>query len=86
MAQTALKPPFLRRFIECIERSLQPFRDSIFIYQVNLSCLGHFYNIYGVSMTCALAIFCCCTVQFVSDLVGNPEDRFSYDEANVVTF
>ena len=26
-----------------------------------------------------LAIFCDCTVWFVSDLVGNPEDRFSHD-------
>ena len=24
-----------------------------------------------------LAIFCDCTARFVSDLVGNPEDRFS---------
>ena len=28
-----------------------------------------------------LAIFCCCTARFVSDLVGNPEDRFSQNEA-----
>ena len=27
------------------------------------------------------AIFCGCTVRFVSDLVGNPEDRFSHNEA-----
>ena len=26
-----------------------------------------------------LAIFCGCTVRFVSDLVVNPEDRFSHD-------
>ena len=25
----------------------------------------------------SLAIFCGCTARFVSDLVGNPEDRFS---------
>ena len=31
-----------------------------------------------------LAIFCdCCTVRFVSDLVGNPEDRFSQNEAHM---
>ena len=30
-----------------------------------------------------LDIFCNCTVQFVSDLIGNPEDRFSYDEAHI---
>ena len=23
--------------------------------------------------------------RFVSDLVGNPEDRFSYDEAHIIT-
>ena len=28
-----------------------------------------------------LAIFCGCTARFVSDLVENPEDRFSHDEA-----
>ena len=26
-----------------------------------------------------LAILCCCTVRFVSDLVGNPKDRFCPD-------
>ena len=29
-----------------------------------------------------LVIFCGCTARFVSDLVGNPEDRFSHNEAN----
>ena len=28
-----------------------------------------------------LAILCGCTARFVSDLVGNPEDRFSHNEA-----
>ena len=31
------------------------------------------------------AIFCGCTARFVSDLVGNPEDRFSHNEARFVT-
>ena len=30
-----------------------------------------------------LAIFCDCTAQFVSDLVGNPVDRFSHNEAHI---
>ena len=30
-----------------------------------------------------LAIFCGCAARFVSDLVGNPEDRFSRDEAHL---
>ena len=30
-----------------------------------------------------LAIFCGCTARFVSDLVGNPEDRFSHNEAHI---
>ena len=30
-----------------------------------------------------LAIFCDCTARFVSDLVGNPEDRFSHNEAHI---
>ena len=28
------------------------------------------------------AILCGCTAQFVSDLIGNPEDRFSHNEAH----
>ena len=28
--------------------------------------------------------FCGCTARFVSDLVGNPEDRFSCDTAHIV--
>ena len=30
-----------------------------------------------------LAIFCDCTARFVWDLVGNPEDRCSHDEAHI---
>ena len=30
-----------------------------------------------------LAILCGCTAWFVSDLVGNPEDRFSHNEAHI---
>ena len=30
-----------------------------------------------------LAIFCGCTARFVLDLVGNPEDRFSHNEAQI---
>ena len=30
-----------------------------------------------------LAISCGCTARFVSDLVGNPEDRFSHNEAHM---
>ena len=29
-----------------------------------------------------LAVFCNCTARFVSDLVGNPEDHFSHNEAH----
>ena len=31
----------------------------------------------------SLTIFCGCTAWFVSDLVGNPEDRFSHNEAQL---
>ena len=31
-----------------------------------------------------LVIFCGCTARFVSDLVGNPEDRFSHNEAHLM--
>ena len=30
------------------------------------------------------AIFCGCTAWFMSDLVGNPEDRFSHNEAHMI--
>ena len=30
------------------------------------------------------AIFCGCTARFMSDLVGNPEDRFSHNEAHII--
>ena len=30
------------------------------------------------------SVFCGCTAWFVSDLVGNPEDLFSHDEAHTV--
>ena len=30
-----------------------------------------------------LTIFCDCTVRFVSDLVGNPKDRFSHNEGHI---
>ena len=32
-----------------------------------------------------LTLFCACAGQFVSDLVGNPEDRFSRVAAQLVT-
>ena len=32
-----------------------------------------------------LAILCGCTAWFVSDLVENPEDRFSHNEAQIVS-
>ena len=31
-----------------------------------------------------LAILCGCTAWFVLDLVGNPQDRFSHDEAHMI--
>ena len=33
-----------------------------------------------------LAILCDCTARFVSDLVGNLEDRFSHSEAHIKKF
>ena len=33
-----------------------------------------------------LAIFCGCTSRFLSDLVRNPEDRFSNDESHICLF
>ena len=33
-----------------------------------------------------LAIFYDCVAQFVTDLVGNPEDRFSHNDAHIILF
>ena len=33
----------------------------------------------------SIAIFCDCTAQFVSGLVGNPEDWFSHNEAQILS-
>ena len=30
-----------------------------------------------------ISSFCGCTARFVSDLVGNPRDRFSHNEAHI---
>ena len=35
--------------------------------------------------TIYVAIFCDCTARIMSDLVGNPEDRFSHNEAQLLT-
>ena len=32
-----------------------------------------------------LAILCGCTARFLSDLAGNPEDRFSHNEAHFIS-
>ena len=39
---------------------------------------------YIASTIKSLAIFCGCTARFVSDLVGNPEDRFSHNEVQIM--
>ena len=41
-----------------------------------------FIDTYLIQNFKPLAIFCECTARFVSDLVGNPEDRFSSYEAD----
>ena len=41
----------------------------------------HFENGASIRNLKSLAIFCGCTARFVSDLVGNPDDRVSYDAA-----
>ena len=38
------------------------------------------------SISSHLAIFCGCTVRFVSNLVGNPKDRFSRDAVHIHLF
>ena len=50
-------------------------------------CLCFCYpSTFKIQIFKALIFFCDCTAQFVSDLVGNPEDRFSQDEAQIDMF
>ena len=46
-------------------------------------CLCFRYIDSTIPLLTALAIFCDCTGWFVSNLVGNSEDRFSRDAVNV---
>ena len=53
-----------------------------------ISALFSLHRLYNPSTSYAgnfkpLAIFCGCTARFVSDLVGNPQDRFSHNEAHI---
>ena len=45
------------------------------MYNVSASEIGNFKP---------LTIFCGCTTRFVSDLVGNLEDRFCFDTAHFI--
>ena len=40
------------------------------------------HSLFFLNIEFSLAIFCGCTASVVSDLVGNPQDRFSHDEAH----
>ena len=51
------------------------FLISAFVFRYTDSTISRNYK--------PLAIFCGCTARFVSDLVGNPEDRFSHNEAHI---
>ena len=50
--------------------------------------LHRYYNLstFQIRHFKPLAILCDCTARFVSDLVGNPEDRFSHNEAQIEEF
>ena len=39
-----------------------------------------------ISMSIVVPLFCGCTAPFVTDLVRNPEDRFSYNEAHISVY
>ena len=41
-------------------------------------------SLYFLNPKFQASIFCGCTARFVSDLVGNPEDRFSHNEAHSI--
>ena len=61
----------LRRYREADQRLCFRYIDS------TIHLLSQFQNFKP------LAIFCGCTARFVSDLVGNPEDRVSHNEAHI---
>ena len=49
----------------------------VFVFATLIAQSLYFLNTYFKP----LAILCGCTARFLSDLVGNPEDRFSHNEA-----
>ena len=63
-------------------------RKLVFAYAktkaaVKRLCFGHIDStIYFLNFK-PLDIFCGCTARFVSDLVGNPDDRFRRDAAKM---
>ena len=56
---------------------------SIILIRKSFGVSQHISEKLGVKL--AIAIFCGCTAWFVSDLVGNPEDRFSHDLAYIIS-
>ena len=59
----------------------QLFYSMLFILLMLCRKLAHVANVCSMP----LDIFCNWTARFVSDLVGNAEDRFSHNEAHIVT-
>ena len=46
-------------------------------------CFRYMDSTISLLLNSEISSFCVCTGQFVSDLVGNPEDRFSRIEAHM---
>ena len=55
-------------------------RSNVFVFAIRIVLFLFYLNPKFQS----LAMSCGCTVQFMSDLVGNIEDRFSHNEAHMV--
>ena len=47
------------------------------------SLYRYIQSLYFLNLKFQASIFCSCTAHFVSDLVGNPEDKFSQDAAHL---
>ena len=53
--------------------------------QMNAKFHWHYISVWSIGSSTSLLLktFQACTARFVSDLVGNPEDRFSHDAAHI---
>ena len=57
---------------------------SVFVFTTQIVQSLYFLNL-EFQASRSSCVFCGCTARFVSDLVGNPEDRFSHNKAQIIS-